>query len=132
MLPPTAVPDVVKSRIVVKCIIGRQRPDASVQIRFCHPDFSGASPAIAAPNATWAVRTVGSEVPSKVHAENANAYSLDHGTDEETDAQSGSIEDGAPNCDAEPQRQLTEPFPWQPLYSRWIPSLFRIESLTRC
>jgi hypothetical protein len=43
-----------------------------------------------------------SEVPSKVHAENANAQSLDYGTDEETDAQSGSIGNGPPNWQIEP------------------------------
>jgi hypothetical protein len=32
-----------------------------------------------------------SVLPSKVDAENANAQSLDHGTDEETDAHSGPV-----------------------------------------
>jgi hypothetical protein len=41
-------------------------------------------------------------MPSKVDAENANPRSLDHGTDEETDADIGSVGNGPPNWQIQP------------------------------
>jgi hypothetical protein len=47
-----------------------------------------------------------SEEPSKVQAEDATAQPLDHRTDEETHAQSGSVGNGPPNWQIEtPERQ---------------------------
>jgi hypothetical protein len=40
-------------------------------------------------------------VPSEVHAENADAQTLDHGTYKEADAQSGSVRNGPPNWQIE-------------------------------